>query len=276
MEKGQVSHFLKKIGLVNISLIAIFAFQSCEKEYNTILDNTGAAPIILESTFSPVEINTDTINISSERKPSDLLTIKGTGELKVYHINGKNAIKQVVCHISTEIPGEPLNQTFLHDDGIFPDKIPNDSIYSGIIEFQFYRSYVGTLWVSFYGISTTGYQSASRYIPVKIQRLNKPPIISNLSAPDTVIRPSCEYDATEFNIFIKVIDPDGQDDIKSVLRFTPSGKIIFFEPVNDSIYRDGVYLTCSTLPGSYTFRFLAVDRSNDTSNILYKSIVVKD
>lgn len=113
------------------------------------------------------------------------------------------------------------------------------------------------------------YQSTVVLLPLQIIRLNRAPVISNLFAPDTV-----SISQRSFTISVKVIDPDGQGDIKSVLRFTPSGKILHLYAYNDSIYAETVSLDPPPKLDSYLFHFLAVDQSNDTSNVLPKIIVV--
>ncbi len=76
----------------------------------------------------------------------------------------------------------------------------------------------------------SGYKSNTLILPLQIVRLNHPPIISDLVAPDTINLST----TTTFNESLKVLDPDGQDDIKSVLRFTPSGKILQLQAITDS------------------------------------------
>jgi hypothetical protein len=105
---------------------------------------------------------------------------------------------------------------------------------------------------------------------VQIVRLNHPPVLSELFAPDTINLARINT----FEISVKVIDPDGQNDIKSVSRFTPSGKVLPLQASNDSIYEEIVSLTPPPDLGSYLFRFRGVDRSNDSSNVLTHTIVV--
>jgi hypothetical protein len=73
---------------------------------------------------------------------------------------------------------------------------------------------------------------------------------------------------------LKVIDPDGQSDIRTVFRLTPSGKVLQLHALNDSIYGENVSLSPPPSLGSYLFRFASLDRSNDSSNVLTKTIVI--
>lgn len=258
---------------ISIILLALICFSgiACEKTDSTIIDTNGYAPAISNPTFSFSRINTDTINIDTIRSPFDILTIRGIATIRVYHQQGSDAIKSVSCSFYTNSLDTPIKNNLLNDKGEAPDEIPNDSIYSGYAEFQIFRNYVGQIWVKFVASSITNDQSSACFLPLEIVRLNKPPIISNLLAPDTVY----PLQEDQFDIFLKVIDPDGQNDIKAVLRFTPSGKILNLYPTQvDSIYSEFVSLEPPPPAGSYTFRFVAVDRSNDSSNFIYKTIVV--
>ena len=167
-----------------------------------------------------------------------------------------------------------LEEGVLNDEGIFPDRIANDSIYSGYVQFQIERVFVGKLILSLWSESQTGQLSNTVLMPVYIVRANQPPIIFDPIAPSIVDLATTK----QFNISIKVIDPDGQSDIKSVTRFTPSGKRapLYTSNSNDSIYAETVDFTLTTPPdtGSYIFRFRAVDRSNDSSNVKFKTIVI--
>ena len=101
-------------------------------------------------------------------------------------------------------------------------------------------------------------------------RMNHPPVISDLIAPDTINLST----TTIFTESVKVIDPDGQEDIMSVLRLTPSGKVFQLHAINDTTYSEEVSLNSPPALGPYVFRFCAVDRSNDTSNVITKTIVI--
>ena len=140
----------------------------------------------------------------------------------------------------------------------------------GTSNFKYNESVVGTFSVNLWSESTAGYNSNTIILPLQIIRLNHPPVISNLIAPDTINIAT----TTTFNESLKVLDPDGQDDIKSVLKFTPSGKILQLHAINDSIYGEQVSLNPPPSIGPYLFRFCAIDRSNDTSNVITKTIVI--
>ena len=263
---------LLKIFLFPFTVGLSFIFLSgCEKKYDTVVDSIGNAPVVSDARFSLFVVNTDTINIGAERKPDDLLTIQSIATIKAFHPEGKKEISAVKYSFMMDGSSSILGAGLLNDDGILPDRIANDSIYSGDVQFQFKRVLVGKLKLSLWGENQTGDLSNTFLFPFTIVRLNRPPIISNLIAPSTV---SLSITNT-FYISVKVFDPDGQGDIKSVLRFTPSGKILPLHAVaNDTIFSEIVELIPPPAVGFYLFRFCAVDLSSDTSNILTKTIEI--
>jgi hypothetical protein len=253
-----------------ILILFFICISGCEKKYGNVIDSTGNAPSIKDFSFSVSIINTDTINLVGHpvRSPSDTLTIRGIAQVRID--SSFKDISIVGYSVTNPQFSSSLAEGALHDDGIPPDVNTNDNIYSGYIEFQIQRVVVGTFSINLWSESTPGYKSNTIIVPLQIVRLNHPPVISNLDAPDTVNIAI----TTSFDISLKVIDPDGQQDIKSVLRFTPSGKILPLYPENDSTNAETVSLVPPPAIGSYIFRFRAVDRSNDTSNTIIKNVVV--
>jgi hypothetical protein len=274
-----VRQLLLKIFLFPFTVALIIIFLSgCEKRYDTVVDSVGIAPVLSDARFSLSVVNTDTINIGAERRPDDQLTIRGVASVRVVHFEDIKEIKTVRCSVIKALSSSSNGDGILHDDGVFPDQIANDSTYSGYVDFQILRVEVGEYCITFWSENRSGYihsqdqhyQSDIALLPLTIVRLNHPPIISNLFAPITISL----LNTTTFSISLKVLDPDGQQDIKSVLRFTPSGKILRIYAENDSIYSEIVTLNPPPSLGPYLFRFCAVDRSNDTSNILTKTIEI--
>jgi hypothetical protein len=266
--------YLKKYSLLIVVIfLCILSPFGCEKKYNTILDSTVSAPIILDHNFSLTVIDTDTITLGTKPDPEDILTIKGFASVKVEHPDGEQYIKAVRYSVISDPSSPPIGEGLLYDNGISPDQNINDSIYSGYVEFTIYRFEVGYFYVNIFCEGYTDYRGNSIIRTLRITRINRPPVISNLYAPDTV---SLSRQST-FTTSLKVIDPDGQSDIKDVFRFTPSGKTPRLYAYNDSIYGETVSLT-NPRPdvGSYLFRFRAFDRSKDSSNVLYKTIVVTE
>jgi hypothetical protein len=260
---------LKHSAVPFIVVIGILLFSSCEKKFDSVLDPVQNSPTAIDAAFSLNVINTDTINVGNVRQSDDMLSIRGTATVRVFHLQGEKEISAVKYSIM-DLSSSTLGEGNLHDDGVPPDRTANDSIYSGYAQFQIQRVFVGKLKLSIWSENNAGQLSNTALLPISIIRLNHPPVISDLIAPSTINLAT----TNSFEISLKVIDSDGQNDIKSVSRYTPSGKVLPLFSSNDSIYVETVTLVPAPDPGSYLFRFRAVDRSNDSSNVLTKTIVI--
>jgi hypothetical protein len=176
-------------------------------------------------------------------------------------------------------PSSQLASVELRNDGHAPDISSSDSVYTGVATMQLQRTLVGDLTVHVIAVSPLGDESVELIEPMKIVRLNRPPVLSELTAP-SVVDPATE---PTFLITVRVTDPDGASDVRIVYRQTPSLKIF---PLNDlqqngdrvagdGIYTETVSVQPPPIPGIYLFQFRAVDRSGDSSNVLYHTIEIK-
>jgi hypothetical protein len=262
----------KYIFLSIVITFVIFSFPGCEKEYDAVIDTNSSIPAISDAVFSPSIVNTDTINVAGQamRYPTDLLTIRCYAKIRVVPSSDHKETSIVGYSLNNFQFSSSLKEGALHDDGVMPDIVANDSIYSGYVDFQIQRVIVGTFLLNIWSENSSGYKSNTIILPLQIVRLNHPPVISNLTAPDTVKISQ----QGSFSISLKAVDPDGYQDIKSVLRYTPSGKVLALSAINDSIYYETVSLIPPPSLGSYLFSFRAFDGSNDSSNVLTKTIVV--
>lgn len=267
---------LPGINLAVLTLTSFLLLGSCEKNTGTILDPHGFPPRIISLSITPSVVNTDTINVGPQRLPNDSLFIPISIRARVA-ASSTSAVGAVGFTYFRE-PLSPLFSGTLGDDGIAPDSIAQDSVFSAIIPLAIIRSDVGTFYVEVGANDTYGNSSSFVRIPFLISRLNQPPTISNLMAPDTVYTSSTD----EFFISVQVSDPDGPADIRSVTRTTLQNNAY---PLNDSgnngdiapgdgIYSETVSVVPPPNPGSYTFRFQAFDRSTAASNIIYHVIVI--
>ncbi len=260
------------------AILAVLVFSSCEKQTEGILDSVGGPPVILSSSLVPSTVNTDTINVGPERKPEDVLPIKLEVLSKVFHPEGMSEIGRVQVSVYKEKQQPTIVSAILTDSGVQPDMVAGDSTYSAHLTVQLPRSEIGVYNVEFFAESRTGLRSTVHLLPLTIVRLNQPPILSNLQAPDTV-RTSTE---NSFLITVDALDPDGLADIRSVVRRTPSNLVLQLNDsgVNgdvsaaDGVFSETVSLTPPPPAGSYTFTFQAFDRSNAESNILSHTIIV--
>jgi PBP1b-binding outer membrane lipoprotein LpoB len=120
---------------------------------------------------------------------------------------------------------------------------------------------------------------------------NVPPVVRNLQAPSVLnLHPT---DTLKVTISIEAYDPDGREDIKSVFfnSFLPDGSPSRSNPIylyddgnllangdlnaNDGIYSRIIILPPNTPKGTYRFDFQAIDKKNETSNIISHNLVVQ-
>lgn len=266
--------FARYIPLLTVLLYA----ASCEKQDSAVIDSIGFVPILSSVVINPSSINTDTINVGPERKPEDNLPLS----VKTYAILASGAGVKQVKAVNARLLREPglsaIASVELLDDGSGVDSTKGDGVFSGWINFSIKRSEVGNYRVEVSAEGSGGFTSTAIIQTLQILRLNRPPVLSDLRAPDTV-RTSMQ---TSFLITVRASDPDGLDDIRSVTRTTPSNLVLQLNDsgVNgDAVAGDGIFSELVSLspppaPGSYQFRFQAFDRSNAGSNVLLHTITV--
>ena len=248
-----------------------------------MLDSRDTPPILVAASMSPGAVNTDTVNIGSERKADDLLSIRVSAQAK---ISSSPAIRPVFVRavMIRESNSSPLQSANLVDDGSTPDSVAGDGFYSGIMNFSFQRSAVGTLRLELSATSNSGLQSNTIILPFLIFRANQPPALSNLQSPDTV---RISSQTQSILLTVKASDLDGSADIRQVVfnSFLPDGRAstgnpfrMFDDGTNgDTAAGDGVYslrVLSPTTTGPYRFEFQAADRSGALSNTIVHTIVV--
>jgi len=284
-----VRQLLLKIFLFPFAVGLSFVFLSgCEKKYDTILDSAGSAPVISDAKFSPTVINTDTMYIGLVQTSSDVLNIHAKASLRVIHPDGKEMIESVNFALGDFQSSFTLCDGTLHDDGTFPDSISNDNMYSGYVDFQIQRVFVGDLFIKVWSKSRTESESNKYFLPVHIGRFNHAPVISNLVAPDTL------YIGNLLSLTLQVNDSDGLSDVYEVgyLSLKPDSNyannrnlIPMYDdgnsqpPSGDLVAGDGIYTYTTIVPsdalvGTYVFTFSAFDRLRITSNIIIHRITV--
>ncbi len=242
-----------------------------------MLDPSGTPPVLLASAVAPSAINTDTINIGAVRSPDDQLPLPLIATADV-RFPGGTANGQVFFSVRANDDDAILSSGSLTNHRLSPDSVGGVLSVSGPIAVTIPRSLVGTVWVTIWGDDGNGLVSSQAIRPVRIERLNHPPVLSDFVAPDTVSTAR----VTEFLTTVRASDPDGASDIRTVVRITPSGKSF---PLNDNglngdaaagdgIYTETVSVNPPPSPGSYLFRYVAIDRSGDSSNVILHTIVI--
>ena len=251
---------------------------SCEKREDSIVDSTGTAPSLLNAYLVPSSINTDTINIAPLQSPDDLLTLRFQAFARVTHPAGLSSVSKVSFSFFDGSTQEAISSGVLTDNGVLPDQKSGDSLFSAAVAFQIPRSKAGNFIIQLSAEDPQSYKSNETLLPLLVYRLNRPPVLSNLQAPDTVHTNA----VSSFLITVHASDPDGLADVKTVSRITPSGLVL---PLNDSgangdaVAGDGIYtetVSLNPIPpnGAYDFKFQATDNLNAVSNTLIHRIVI--
>ena len=262
--------------LIFIILGSLFVIPGCENRQGSIIDNSGFAPSISFARITPDTIHTE--GIGPGRKPEDIIQVSFIGQARVTHPQGKDKISDVFCVVVNPSSDDIITSVQMNDSGSNSDLTPNDSIYSALVGFSIYRYQAGKFFVNFSSSSQNDFQSQRITLPLIISRPNIAPILSDLQCPSSV---NTSTDST-FVISLKAFDYDGQRDIKSVLMISSSGKEfpLFDDGTHGDVKADnGIYtetfsVTPPPPPGPYLFKFLAIDLSSDTSDVLTATITI--
>lgn len=260
---------------------------SCESKDNGIVDSVGAAPLLTQVSLSPSQVNTDSINVGASRQPDDLLTITTTivGRVQANFQHPVTVSYSVTSSDSLII----VTRGVLLDDGQAPDQTKGDGLFSGKASFQIRRVQVGFFTVEVSVESDAGYSSNAIIMPLTVFHGNQPPVISDLVAADTI---SLGNQSQLLLLSVRASDPDGLNDIARVVfnSYRPDGSASGGNPFvmyddgsvahGDVKAADGIFSLLVSLPsntqtGTYTFKFQAFDRSNDSSNVIIHQLTVK-
>jgi len=268
-------------------LLAVCVF-GCQLNDNTPIDPFHLPPFVKTFTISPTSINTDTINVGSQRLPSDTLRITVSATAQASDPEGPANLKEVTVRIF-----KPASQNLIHTAQLSSsaDASAGVTTFSGLVSFVIVRSDIGDFKLEATAINRADVTSNSLSATFSVFRLNKPPAISDLVAPDTV---SLGASTVLLRLTVRATDPDGQGDIQRVYfnSFRPDGSPAAGNPfqmfddgdVNglsgDAIRGDGVYslnvqLQPNATKGTYRFEFQAVDRSGVSSNTIAHNVTVR-
>jgi len=280
-------HFYGHLAQSALFISLMLLFGSCEKKQSSVVDSTGIAPFLAQVTLSPSVIDSDSINVGSNRQPTDLLTITTTIVARV-QANSQDPIS-VAYSITSSDSLIIVSRGVLLDDGQTPDQSKGDGLFSAKASFLIRRVQFGTYAVQVNAESEDGYRSNTIYTPLAIFRGNRPPVISDLVAPDTV---KLANQSQSLLLTVRANDSDGLSDVARVLfnSYKPDGTASGGNPFlmyddglaahGDESVGDGVFSLLISLPsntqlGTYRFEFQAFDRSNEPSNVIILHLTVK-
>jgi hypothetical protein len=173
-----------------------------------------------------------------------------------------------------------------HDDGAAPDLAAGDSVYSGRVEFTLTRPLAGRYRIDVQARDNAGRRSNGQSLSFYATRRNSIPAVSNLVAPDTIMRPASGFSLHTFSI--AAADSDGYDDIEAVffMRILPDPRppVFMFDDGNvsltgDRVAGDGVFtrvvlIDSTAVPGRQVFQFQARDRFGSLSDSTLHTIEI--
>ncbi len=281
-----------------LCIISIFLFLAgCDKSPDSIIEPSSKRPNLLAVVLTTPVFNTDTIFVDGQKSSSDQLTLSvgfnATIGIPMAAVQSFHFVVTRTSNNAEITSGEiPLTETDRREiQGNY--KL---FVFQKIFPLPIQRSDIGIFNVDISAIDGSGLESNTFRSPLSILRLNKPPQISNLQSPDTLQLPAEGYVVNLLTL--KVDDPNGTADIQKV-QFTsilPDGKPSSSGPIQmyddggkvdlggynsgDTNAADGIYsriiqLRSDATRGTYTFYFVAIDKSNDTSNVITHTITVQ-
>ena len=169
----------------------------------------------------------------------------------------------------------------LFDDGTSGDSLAEDGIYSIKITTEFAAWKFGSYYIFIQAFDSRQEASESFFTIIPWEKMNPgiAPVVTNLSAPDTVQIP--ETGASTFLLEIEATDLDHNNDIHKVFfnTYKPDGSLSDSSPLqmyddgssgdliaSDNIFTLRVYITSENSAGDYRFEFQAQDYSDLLSN----------
>jgi hypothetical protein len=198
---------------------------------------------------------------------------------------GMEDVDSVVFQIYPPYEAAPSHQEQLWDDGTHGDIVSGDSIFSYRNDMREVLRRRGDYTIRFFAVDRNGAQSNAVVGTFYVLQENGPPVLSDITAPDTVSRST----SPPFLLAVQVTDPQGPDDVKIVFfnstkpDGTPSGGNPFLmyddgtegdQQTDDGLYSREVWITPDVDTGLYRFDFLAKDYAGEMSDTLSHIITV--
>ena len=254
---------------------------SCSENTDVIDPSPARSTALLRDLrLSENFIDTDTVDVDplSDKSPDDPITIHLDVTVRVAE---QSELESLTCTVLVDGRSEKIAEAAM--------EVAGSDTYSVSLAMQRKRGDVGDYRVEVKGVDGGGLPTNVAISKLKIIYGSKPPVLSDLSAPDTLTRP--QSGLLKETLSVRVTDPSGPQDIKIVFfnTFLPDGRPAEDNPfemfdngspaAGDEIAGDGIYsriiqLVPENNPGPYRFEFRAVDYSNLSSNVIIHTIIV--
>jgi hypothetical protein len=272
-----------------IAILAALLLSACERSVDTPTDTDLNRPYLHDLQIFPEAFNTDTVLVNGATNPEDVLTLSFDC---IVIADGESGSAPPTIRYNVSLPAEDRQfaEGYLKDDGKSPDLSAGDGIYTGKVTFSIKRVDIGRFDVAIDGYYNSGSTSNTVRRAIDVFRSSRPPDISAVSAPDTVILPG-PGKVSLILITLAASDPDGLGDIKEVFfrnLDSPSDtmkKFFLYDDGHvggvsgDSVANDGIFSITVQLPygtpaATYRFLFEATDRSGLASNTILHPLAV--
>lgn len=158
------------------------------------------------------------------------------------------------------------------------------SFFENTVEISIARGEIGLYTVIVYAVGTSGLLSNDVRGSLRVFGEGEPPVIENISAPDSLQRPAPGEDNTMLPLVVTVSDPDGLANVSRVQFWNAGSPSVRFDMFDDGedgdvTAGDGQYtriveIASSNEPGTTTIRFQATDRAGLASDIHEHDVVV--
>ena len=264
---------------------SVVAFLSCKEESGGILDSTYTTPYVssLSSAETSLDIDTTTSTAVKHLGGGRYLLSDSISAL-VTDPAGFGDIKAVYYRLYPPNSGDYSSTGALELRNAGADS----ARYTAAFTFRVGRADVGMFRIEVYAVSRGNLTGNSVALPLTVTRNRSHPHLSNLVAPDTVVRPA--PGDQEFLLFsVAVSDSDGYDDIAAVLfkRISPTATAAFpmfddggKDPTSgdqlagDAIFSRIVRIDSSAFLGPQVFLFQAKNKMGDFSDSLKHTITI--
>jgi hypothetical protein len=282
---------LAQIIVTLIIFLTMIIGIGCEKKQTDIIDPVIEAPYLSNATLRPDVIDGDLILVDSVWHTTDVIPLSIETSIKVNVSTNIPLPANVECSILNSRSSSLVTQSYLHDDGVAPDLVKGDSIYSGKIDFTLARSEAGKFQVVFLTQGLGGSSSNSISLPLLIQSKILSPVLVSIHAPDTLkLQPTKQTILLQavasdlyglFNIkyvfFNSFIPPDMHPSSANPIDLYDDGAI---EAHGDSVANDGKYSRLVEFPsnvplGTYRWEFQVQSQSDAMSNKIIHYLTVK-
>ncbi len=265
-------------GLTGLYRIEVIAYDLSNHSSNvlsdtvTVIDSQQNDPPVLSNPFIP-----DTLTVDSLRKL--FLSIH------VEDPQGDQDIDSVFFQIYPLLNPNPSYQSALWDDGLDGDTVAHDGVYSFFKDLSDTLRTIGEHLIRFQAIDHEGLVSRAVVVSFYIDEPNEPPVLSQLSMPDTVSRSG----DVSFLISVQTDDPQGLADVRKVYSnmTKPDGTPFEYNPIRlyddgsqgdlvggDGLFSLSVSISAQTDTGIYRFDFFAEDQSQAISDIVTHYLTV--